>query len=373
MVHNGYPDLTTDFGTTPPTHLFTADDQRQPDVYDYYKPTLNIITPRTGTLTKTGPNWPTTLTTSDLIVIDRREVDATNAVEIRDNIGPVTCEDFTIFSSPTLGFAGRYCRDLVTFRRVTLRPGPKPVGATQPRLFSTSADAINFVQCRQGPLIENCEISHQDDDSLNVHGYFFRITSVLSTTSFQFTYPGSASVFLNPMQAGDTIRLHAAGNFNVIGTAVFASASVVGTIGGVTTYQVNLSATPTTPLAINLWFDIPQLNCPGFIVRDSYFHDHRARGLRIMANNGLVERNRFENLTKCAISIGPELGQWREAGWVDNIIVRDNILVNIGVDVNLSARGIITPGAISVFVHTDRNSTPYPTGNSNITLEDNFI
>jgi hypothetical protein len=254
-----------------------------------------------------------------------------------------------------------------------LRPGPTPFGATQPRLFSTNADAINFVQCRQGPVIENCELSRQGDDSLNVHGYFFNITKVLSNTSLQFTYPGAAAAFLNPMKAGDTVRLHAAGNFNIIGTAIFASASVVGTSNGFTTYHVNLAAPPTIPLAINQWFDIPELNCPGFIVRDSYFHDHRGRGLRLMANNGLVEGNRFERLTKCAVSIGPELGQWREAGWVDNVVVRNNMLSNIGVDVSLSSRGIVTPGAISVFIHNDKNAVPYPVGNSNITIDDNII
>ena len=373
MVHTGYRDLNIDFSTTPPTHLFKPDGRRHPDAFDFYKPTLTIITNRTGTLTKTGPNWPSTLVAGDLVVLDRREVDATNAVEIRDNTGPVTFEDFTILSSPTLGFAGRYCRDFVIFRRVTIRPGSKPTGATQPRLFSTNADAINFAQCRQGPLIDNTELSYQGDDSLNVHGYFFKISSVLSATILQFTFPGPPAAFLNPIQAGDTIRLHAAGNFNIIGTAQLASGSVIGTSGGITTYQINLSAPATTPLAINQWFDIPQLNCPGFIIRDSYFHDHRGRGLRIQANDGLVERNRFERLTKCAVSIGPELGQWREAGWVHNVTVRNNSLSDIGVDVSLSMAGIITPGAISVFIHTDRNSVPYPASNGNITLQDNFI
>jgi hypothetical protein len=371
-VHDGYPDVATDFGSTPPTHLFKPDGNRHPDAFDFYKPTLAVLTPRTGTLTKTGPNWPATLAVGDLLVLDRREADATNAVEIRNNLGPVTFEDFTLLSSPTLGFAGRYGQGLVTFRRVALRAGPIPAGATQPRLFSTNADALNFVQCRQGPLIENCDISRQGDDSLNVHGYFFKITTVLSPTSFQFTNPGTSG-FLSPVLAGDTARFHAAGNFNVVSNGAIASTSVVGSTGGITTYQINLSVAPSTPVAVNQWFDIPQVNCPGFIVRDSYFHDHRGRGLRIMANNGIVERNRFERLTKAAVSIGPELGQWREAGYVDNVTVRDNEIRNIGVDLSLSANGIPTQGAISVFLHSDNNTAPYYAGNSNITLEDNLI
>ncbi|UJR38705.1 hypothetical protein I4U23_031371 [Adineta vaga] len=372
IVHNGYPDLSTDFGRTPPTHLFKPDGRRHPDAYDFYKPSLNITTNRTGTLTKTGPNWPATLAIGDFIVLDRREVDATNAVNIYECTGLVTFEDVTILSSPTLGFAGRYNRDVVIFRRVTLRPGAKPNDAIQPRLFSTNADAINFVQCRKGPLIENCDISHQGDDSLNVHGYFFKINQVLSDTSFQFTYP-SPSGFLNPIQANDTVRLHANGNFNIIGTAKFASGRLLNTSGGITTYEIHLSAPPTTPLTVDQWFDVLEVNCPDYLVRDSYFHDHRGRGLRIMASNGLVERNYFERLTKCAISIGPELGYWREAGWVSNVTIKNNTIHDIGVDVSLSAAGIVTPGAISVFVHTDKNSPPYPNNHRNITIQDNNI
>ncbi|UJR12228.1 hypothetical protein I4U23_016405 [Adineta vaga] len=371
-VHDGYPDLNDGFGSTPAAHLFKPDGQRHPHAHDFYKPSLKIITNRTGILTKTGPNWPTTLTIGDFVVLDRRETDATNAVNIFDSIGSVTFADTTMLSSPSLGFVGRYNLDAVIFRRVTLRTGSTPRGAIQPRLFSTNADAINFAHNRKGPLIENCDISHQGDDSLNVHGPFLKITNVLSNTSFQFTYLRPHS-FLHPTKVGDTVRLHASGNFNLIGTAKFASYRLVGTSEGVTTYDINLLTPPNTPLAVDQWFDIPELNSPDYVVRDSYFHDHRARGLRLMASNGLIERNRFERLTKCAISIGPEFGYWREAGWVNNVTIRNNNISYIGVDISLSATGSITPGAISIFVHTDKNSAPYPNGHSNIIIENNII
>ncbi|CAF1691738.1 unnamed protein product, partial [Adineta ricciae] len=97
-VHDGYPDLSTDFGRTPPTHLFKPDGRRHPDAYDFYKPILNITTNRTGTLTKTGPKWPDILALGDFLLLDRRETDATNAVNIYECTGPVSFEDFTILS-----------------------------------------------------------------------------------------------------------------------------------------------------------------------------------------------------------------------------------------------------------------------------------
>ncbi|CAF1144324.1 unnamed protein product [Adineta ricciae] len=315
-VHDGYPDLDDGFGPTPSAHLFKPDGRRHPHAHDFYKPSLKITTNRMGTLIKTGPSWPATLAIGDFVALDRRETDATNAVNIFDCIGSVTFEYITMLSSPSLSFVGRYNLDVVNFRRVTLRPGPR---------------------------IENCDISHQGDDSLNVHGPFLKITNVLSNTRFQFTHPRPYS-FLHPTKTGDTVRLQANGNFNLIGVAKFASYKLVNTSDVVTTYEINLLTSPTIPLAVDQWFDIPELNSPDYLVRDSYFHDHRARGLRLMASNGLVERNRFERLTKCAVLVGPEFGYWPEAGWL-----------------------------ISIFVHTDKQSTPYPNDHSNIVIENNLI
>lgn len=95
-----------------------------------------------------------------------------------------------MFSSPTLSFVGRDNLDVINFRRVTLRPGSIPTGAIQARLLSTNADAINFAYCCKGPLIENYDISHQ---------------------------------------CGNNVRLHANVNFNLIGTAKFASYKLVNT------------------------------------------------------------------------------------------------------------------------------------------------
>ena len=40
---------------------------------------------------------------------------------------------------------------------------------------------------------------------------------------------------------------------------------------------------------------------------------------------------------------------------------------------SLSATGSIAPGAISIFVHTDKQSTPYPNNHSNLIIENNII
>lgn len=55
-------------------------------------------------------------------------------------------------------------------------PGPMPPGATEPRLLSTSWDAIQHKEVRRGPRVEGCVVESAGDDSWSVlsDGFVFR-------------------------------------------------------------------------------------------------------------------------------------------------------------------------------------------------------
>lgn len=92
-----------------------------------------------------------------------------------------------------------------------------------------------------------------------------------------------------------------------------------------------------------------------------------------MAGDGLVENNRFKRLTKTAVSLGPELGYWRESGWEQNVRIVGNTLHDIGVDRSLAASGSYAPGAISIFGRTDVAAVDTPPENRDILIEGNRI
>ena len=384
-VHDGYPDLTAEYQGAP-AHFFSADGTRQPGSNDFNQFQLEVLSPRHG-CAHLKSKLPASLKPGDLLALDLRKSGG-SAVEIRGCSGPVTFEDVLLQASPSLCFVGRYCEGLVTFRRVTIRPGAAPAGATRPRLLSSNADGVNFVQCRRGPVLDHCDFSGMGDDSLNVHGFLFPIVRVLSPTRFLSVYKYGPGGFTAPMRAGDTLRLYRPDDFALAGKATFAAITPLASPGDITpaavralfptyhsdvytVYQVDLAS--PAEVKPGQWFDLPAVNCPGFVIRDSYFHDHRGRGLRIMANDGLVENNRFARITKSAISIGPELGYWREAGWVENVRITGNTLKAIGVDHSLSADGSYVPGAIGIFVRTENAKPPYPADNRSILIENNRI
>lgn len=54
-----------------------------------------------------------------------------------------------------------------------------------------------------------------------------------------------------------------------------------------------------------------------------------------MASNGVIENNRFERIKHAAITVGAEYGYWREAGWVENIQIRNNRIRDVGCNMML--------------------------------------
>ena len=54
-------------------------------------------------------------------------------------------------------------------------PGPRPAGATQERLLSTSWDAMQTKTVRRGPRVEGCEIAEAGDDSWSVQSSDFMV------------------------------------------------------------------------------------------------------------------------------------------------------------------------------------------------------
>ena len=68
------------------------------------------------------------------------------------------------------------------------------------------------------------------------------------------------------------------------------------------------------------------------MIRNNYFHEHRARGLLLQTSDGLVENNTFYKTTHNAIKIIMDInGVWHEGTGADNIVVRNNKFIECSV------------------------------------------
>jgi parallel beta-helix repeat protein len=93
-----------------------------------------------------------------------------------------------------------------------------------------------------------------------------------------------------------------------------------------------------------------------------------------MASHGVIERNTFRRLKMAAITVGAEYEFWREAGWVEDVQIRNNTVEDVGRDGANQGSAAYVLGAIGVFGRTDRESQlPLWPGNRGIVIEGNTI
>lgn len=388
-IHAGYPELDAaaapDYGYMP-AYVFEAQRCRWKRwVPDLYPRRLEIRDPRHGRLVfGQAPPMQEHIAVGDRVAMTKR----TGCGIRMDNCENVRVEDLTFLASPGGALLGRYMRGDNYFR-YTVRPGPAPKGATEPRLMSTNADAFNYAFATRGPTLEQCRFSFMGDDSVNLHGVVLVVLRQPSAKELLVAWPYSAESLAAVVPAGATVRRLRPGNFEVLGEAPLASfvatrersAQDLQMIQEVwprntqdrgTVWRLTLAA-PLQAQPGDL-MDIPANNAPGFVIRNCTFEDHRARGLRIMASQGLIEDNTFRRIKMTAISLGAEYGFWREAGWVDHVTVRRNVLEDVCQDESSFSPRCYTLGAISVFGHKDKGcSLPDWPGNHDLLIEGNRI
>ena len=394
QLHAGYPGSEAAASTG---GVFT--DARL-QLFDRDTPTLKPGAPDYGvaSLEPTGeravrvsfPKWQSGfefLTIGDRVTLSSR---AAEGVSIR-NSREVTLEDVTVLAAPNVAIVVRSCETGGTYRRVRVIPGPPPQGATQPRLISACADGLNVANTRLGPVVEQCEFAYQADDAINFHGAMIPVLKWIDDRSFLSVLPWRNNRLEVIARPGDAIRFLAPPSYEVEGAANIVKIEKtpepvepwLERVGktwemlkvnpeSVTFYRVTLDQRPPGVQAGG-FCEIPATSASGFLIRDTYCHDHRGRGFRLMASDGLVVNNRFERIKGCAISLGAEFSYWREAGWSRNLVVSGNQIRDVGQGWNIRQPDSYTHGAISIMARTDAGAAPAFPGNENIVLEGNLI
>ncbi|PAW78345.1 MAG: alpha-mannosidase [Verrucomicrobia bacterium Tous-C9LFEB] len=372
-VHDGYRDLEPLF-LKGRAHVFSPKTLSwKTDAPDLYATEAKALTPRQGVLrfAKEKREEFSSISPGDYLALDFRN---SRGIRIQRSQG-VRLENLTFWSAPSIAVVCRYM-DGENFFRYKIERGPLPPGATIPRLLSTSADGLNYAYARTGAIIDNCDFSFMADDGVNLHGIAFYVAKVEGNTLYLLR-PYPAEGFDSVIKPGDevlgldsnsfdvkgrgkvtqfTVKPHTPDEYMKQAAQIWKSSSVV--TGKVTVYQLDLAA----PLGIKAgdFLEIPAIAGPNYIIRNSRFHDHRGRGLRLMSSSGLVENNIIENTKQSGISIGPEFTFAREAGWVHDVIIRNNTVSRCSFDPCMQRAGVYAPGAISIFHRGETPSAPLP-------------
>lgn len=253
---------------------------------------------------------------TELVV--RHYVYEADAVNINHPLNSdITLVNITIYQAPGHAFAcyssGRGFH--IKNSRIARRPGSN-------NLISVTADASHFAVTEGDILIEGCDFSYQGDDSVNIHGNWMILVDDSSESEIAFT-----TRLFNPnnvrFEPGDKIRFCRGNTLEILGEANILScrADFKNEIG-----ILRVDRELPFKLKSGDCFGNISRGCPNFIIRNNYFHDHRARGMLIQASNGLIENNLIENVMAGAFFLTSDCNYWKEGFGCENLIIRKNVM-----------------------------------------------
>ena len=199
--------------------------------------------------------------------------------------------------------------------------GPDPQKADL-HCTSLDADAVHISDSDGCFLIENCDFSRQGDDDININSGIGLIRSVNGRT---VTFEADGSMNVDP---GETVLFRNT-RFDLMDFSA-AAESCGSTEDGYRTVTFR----DDLPDSIRKGcFLFNRDNTGGnYVIRNNYFHEHRARGLLLQTSDGLVENNVFYKTTHNAIKIIMDInGVWHEGTGADNILVRNNKFIECAV------------------------------------------
>jgi len=383
-IHAGYPLMEKDTKAGR-SGVFVFDPQTRnwrPEVPDIYPSKNEVLTPETGRLTFGGPQPGNKLIrVGDLLAFKSH---GANAVRFMGTDG-LHLENVTVRSAGLGAFIMRRCDGGIRLESCRIERGPTPPGATEPRLISTNADGLNLGYCRQGVQMENCDFAWMGDDAINLHGTIQTIVGLEGDKILWTAYRGFPE-YVTQMKEGDVVNVLQKGGYALRSSSP-ASAFAERREAPAAIEEMArklLKATPDTKLyyaRIELAhpvkaepgdsLEVPATACPGFVIRNNYFHDHRARGIRIGASDGVIEKNRFERIKSSGVTLGPHAIH-HEGGWVQKVIVRNNTFDQVCLDDRAFEPGSYNAGAITV-QHFLFDGSAYPQENRDILIENNTI
>jgi hypothetical protein len=208
-----------------------------------------------------------------------------------------------------------------------VKRGPPPEGATAVPLLSSTADAFHSTNVRHGPTLENCEFESMADDGIAIHG------------TFSFVFEAHGPVLLlnhSHFRPGDKLRLFDPAG-SPVGDAVVKSVRPRESYANAKKSSRTTLSDPTQGPYTEVTLDRPltagfddlasnpAASGSGYVIRNNTIRNHRARGMLLKADNGLVEGNTIEGSSMGGIVVTPEVW-WNEASYSQNVRIVNNTI-----------------------------------------------
>jgi len=247
-----------------------------------------------------------------------------------------TIDNVTIYSGIGHGFS--MYKDMENWQIINTTIGKRP-GYEITHPISTATDGIHIGQQKGHYRIENCSISYQGDDGINLHENFSQGIRYLKDDPY--TIIATRADWSNPIDEGDIIEFR---NPDLSYTGFRAKVVSREYLDSEKSIKVTFDRKVPSNLPLKCLLFNKRYNGSWGIIRNNTFSCNRARGLLLKGSHILVEDNTFKDIQSSAMMIELELSQsWTEGPLSNQIIIRNNTFENCdvseweGTTINISA------------------------------------
>lgn len=242
---------------------------------------------------------------------------------------------------------------------------------SDPRFFTTQADATHFSGCKglissTGGLYEGMM-----DDAINVHGTYLKVASRIDSRTVTAMYMHGQSYGFKWGDPGDSVQVIRSRTMETMpGKYIMESISPVDkpTVNGAKEFRIRFTTALPDDIRPDDEFGLENLTwTPEVYFADNTVRNNRARGaLFSTPRRTVVERNLFDHTSGTAILLCGDCMGWFETGACHDVTIRRNRFIN-----SLTNMFQFTEAIISIYpeIHDLQNQKEY--FHSGIRIEDN--
>ncbi len=206
-------------------------------------------------------------------------------------------------------------------------------GATDPRYFTTQADATHFSGCKGVIISQNGLYEGMMDDAINVHGTYLKIVKRVDDRSVVGRYMHPQSYGFLWGEAGDTVNFIRSNTMDIVGdNYIIESINPydIERVWGAKEFLVTFTTGIDTCINENVGFGMENLSwTPEVYFKNNIIRNNRARGaLFSTPKKVVVQRNVFDHTSGTGILLCGDCNGWYETGSCRDITIRRNVFIN---------------------------------------------
>jgi Right handed beta helix region len=259
-----------------------------------------------------------------------------HAISVGDCSGMVF-DHVTVFTAPGMGILEAGGEGGMKYTHCRIVPGPKPPGATEDRLLSTTWDAIQTKTTHKGPDVENCEILSAGDDSWSVQSSDYVVVALdgrKAVLAFRDIYCDGPELGNRLMSSLDSLPVTVSTRTSIDLSHLALPDDIRARMKETKPWDYwhvgprALEITTKEPFPYKVGDSVycPDEQCNGFVFRNNKLHS--AGRILVKASDGLIEGNDIDQCHS-GVTVCAEVPAEAASG-IENVIIRNNHITGTG-------------------------------------------